>query len=65
MISEIPMFSLKVKNTGIKGNERQLLLLILIVAFIAIWGIVGISFGIIAYITISVITQNRDKQSVK
>lgn len=65
MISEIPMFSLKVKNIGIKGNERQFLLLILIIAFIAIWGIIGISFGIIAYITISVITQNRAKQRVK
>jgi CDP-diacylglycerol--serine O-phosphatidyltransferase len=55
MITEIPMFSLKIKSMRLKGNERQALLLLLIVVFMALWGIMGTAAGIAAYILISVI----------
>ncbi|MDR0333833.1 MAG: CDP-alcohol phosphatidyltransferase family protein [Dysgonamonadaceae bacterium] len=57
MISEIPMFSLKIKKLTFRGNERQIILTILIIAFIALWGIIGIAAGILAYILLSIITR--------
>ncbi len=61
MISEIPMFSLKIKNLKIRGNERQLLLVAVMVAFVLLWGITGIAWGILAYIVISIATMRKNK----
>lgn len=61
MVSEIPMFSLKIKSLKLKGNEKQLLLIILMIAFVLLWGIIGISWGILAYIAISVATSRKKK----
>jgi|AGTN01.3.fsa_nt_gi CDP-diacylglycerol--serine O-phosphatidyltransferase len=65
MVSEIPMFSLKIKKMGLKGNERQLLLVALMIAFVALWGIIGIAWGILAYIALSIVTRGKGKQIVK
>src|SRR5690554_815864 len=64
MVSEIPMFSLKMKNKGIKGNRRQIILIILFITLISIFGIAGISIGIVAYILISLFIP-VNQQSVK
>ena len=37
MISEIPMFSLKIKSMKIKGNERQLLLIVIMTGCVVFW----------------------------
>ena len=61
MISEIPMFSLKLKNLKLKGNEKQLLLIVLMIAFVLLWGIIGVAWGILAYIAISAVTPGKKK----
>lgn len=55
MVAEIPMFSLKIKHFTFKENEQQLLLFVILVAFLALWGILGIAWSMLAYIAISVI----------
>jgi CDP-diacylglycerol--serine O-phosphatidyltransferase len=55
MISHIPMFSFKITAFKFKGNEKQILLVFFMIAFIALWGILGIAAGILAYIIISLI----------
>lgn len=59
MISEIPMFSLKIKGATIKSAYRQIITGIIIIAFSAIWGISGIAGGIVFYILISILTIKR------
>src|SRR5690554_1517849 len=50
MISEIPMFSFKIKNKGIKGNEKQTIQILLVIALVTLFGVLGVAFSIIAYI---------------
>jgi CDP-diacylglycerol--serine O-phosphatidyltransferase len=62
MISEIPMFSLKVKSIGLKGNEYRYFLIAFIVGMVVYVGIIGISAGILLYIALSIIQQSGTKQ---
>ena len=62
MIANIPMFSLKIKNPRWKGNERQALLAVLMIAFVTLWGVIGIAAGIIAYILLSLIPYSEKAQ---
>lgn len=56
LISEIPMFSLKIKNLKLKGNElRYVLVVSIIVAFVLV-GILGLAIGILLYIGLSIIS---------
>lgn len=59
MVSEIPMFSLKIKKISFKGNEKQILLIVVMLLLIALQGISGIFWGIGAYIFLSVIGNSR------
>ena len=54
MISEITMFSFKTKNKRIKGNEKQIIQIILFIALVSIFGVAGIALSIVAYIFISI-----------
>lgn len=65
MVTDIPMFSLKIKSPTVKGNVRQLLITILFIIFISLWGITGIAYTITAYIIISLLTVRYKAQSVK
>lgn len=56
MISELPMFSLKINKLQLRGNECQLILLLVSALLITIYGISGISWSILAYIVLSIIT---------
>lgn len=56
MVSELPMFSLKIKQLSLRGNERQLTLVLLSAVLIAIWGITGIAWSILTYIALSLLT---------
>lgn len=62
MVSEVPMFSLKLKSLKLKGNEKQLLLILLMIVFVSLWKIMGIAWGILAYIGISLVTMKRGNQ---
>jgi CDP-diacylglycerol--serine O-phosphatidyltransferase len=57
MISEIPMFSFKIKKVGFRGNERQIGIVVLAIALIALFGIIGIAMSILAYILLSILTK--------
>lgn len=54
LVSEIPMFSLKVKSLAWKGNELRYLLIAGAVVFVALWGCLGISGTILLYIVLSI-----------
>jgi len=62
LVSEIPMFSLKLKNFSWKENFPQYLLVILTILFILIFRFEGVAFGIVAYIIMSVINSRLSRK---
>ncbi|MDR0395460.1 MAG: CDP-alcohol phosphatidyltransferase family protein [Tannerella sp.] len=54
LVSEIPMFSLKISSFAWKENKRQYILLLSAILLITFWGIPGISATILIYILLSV-----------
>ncbi|WP_298650773.1 CDP-diacylglycerol--serine O-phosphatidyltransferase [uncultured Proteiniphilum sp.] len=65
MISEIPMFSFKIKKLALKGNERQIILILLMILLVALLGISGVAWGIVAYILLSIAGRSKEKSTVK
>lgn len=53
LVSEIPMFSLKVKSLKWKGNELRYILVAGAVLFVALFGVLGIAGTIVLYVTLS------------
>lgn len=64
MVSEIPMFSFKMKTKGWKGNELPLSFMILGVLQIAILQEVGFCTSVITYLVFSMIENMRGEKSV-
>jgi CDP-diacylglycerol--serine O-phosphatidyltransferase len=62
LISELPLFALKFKSFGWKGNRVKYLFLVLCVLLIALLNYTGIAAIIILYIITSVITHLYSKQ---
>lgn len=54
LVSEIPMFSLKIKSLKWKGNEYRYILVICAVVFVTVFGVLGISGTILLYILLSI-----------
>lgn len=54
MISELPMFSLKIKSLKLKGNIQRYFLAVFILALIPFIGCLSISAGILLYIALSI-----------
>lgn len=54
LVSEIPMFSLKVKSLAWKGNEHRYILAGGAILFTILWGFLGIAGTIILYIVLSI-----------
>lgn len=54
LVSEIPMFSLKVKSLAWKGNELRYILVVCAIVFVALWGFLGISGTILLYVVLSI-----------
>lgn len=54
LVSEIPMFSLKVKSLGWKGNELRYILVVCALFFVAFWGFLGLAGTILLYIVLSI-----------
>lgn len=59
LISEIPMFALKFKTWGWKGNEVKYLFLLSSIIILAFLGITGMAAVIAWYIVLSVFTQRK------
>ena len=57
LVSEIPMFALKFKHWGWKGNEVRYLFLLSCLPLLLFFGITGIAVIIAWYICLSVVTQ--------
>lgn len=54
LVSEIPMFSLKIKSLAWKGNELRYILIGCSVAFIIAFGFLGLAGSILLYIILSI-----------
>ncbi|MDH6356684.1 CDP-diacylglycerol--serine O-phosphatidyltransferase [Parabacteroides sp. PF5-9] len=54
LVSEIPMFSLKIKSLSWKGNEIRYILVVGALLFVILWGFLGIAGTILLYIVLSV-----------
>ena len=65
MVSEIPMFSFKLDNVRLKGNEKPIILILCAIAFVSLWGIAGLAWTVIAYIAISISSELINKRAVK
>lgn len=55
MISEIPMFAMKVNGIGWKGNQFRYILLIVAILSIILFKFAGVALTIVAYIILSII----------
>ena len=56
LVSEIPMFALKFKHWGWKGNEVRYLFLLSCLPFLAFFGVAGIALIISWYVILSILT---------
>ena len=65
MVSEIPMFSFKLKNIKVRGNEKPIILIICAIVFVSLWGIAGLAWTILTYIVISIISTLISKRAVE
>lgn len=65
MVSEVPMFSFKLNNLKIKGNEKPLILMICAITFLSLWGIMGLALTILVYIGLSLLPVGLNQESVK
>ncbi len=59
MVSELPMFSLKLKGFTIRKAIRQIITGVAMIVFIVLWGISGVAMGIVVYIILSLVTSKR------
>jgi CDP-diacylglycerol--serine O-phosphatidyltransferase len=59
LVSEIPMFSLKIKSIAWRGNEYRYLLAGCSAGFIIFFGFPGIAASILLYVLLSVLTLKR------
>jgi CDP-diacylglycerol--serine O-phosphatidyltransferase len=59
LVSEIPMFALKFKTWGWKGNEVKYFFLLTCIPLLVLFGISGIAMIIAWYVLLSVITSLR------
>lgn len=61
LISEIPMFSLKIKNLKWKGNECRYILLALSIISVSLFGFLGMTLAITFYIILATIDSKINK----
>ena len=53
LVSEIPMFSMKIKSSAWKGNEVRYILIVAAILFIVCFGFFGITLTVLLYLLIS------------
>ncbi len=59
LVSEIPMFSLKIKSLAWKGNESRYILVVCAILFVALFGMLGIAGTILLYLLLSIFTKQQ------
>lgn len=59
LVSEVPMFALKFKNYGWRGNELRYSFIAVSALLLAVLGLGGFSAVIVLYVVLSVLTQRR------
>jgi len=59
LVAELPMFALKFKHWGWKGNEGRYIFLLTSAALILTLGIIGISAAIVWYVVLSLTTSRK------
>lgn len=67
LVSELPLFSFKIKSFGWKGNEIRFTFLFLALLLIIFYGYIGIPFTVVLYIFMSIVNNfiNRSKKTVE
>lgn len=63
LVSEIPMFALKFKHWGWKGNEVKYIFLITCVPLVAIFGITSFAIIVAWYVVLSMIVKQQTSKS--
>jgi CDP-diacylglycerol--serine O-phosphatidyltransferase len=64
LVSEIPMFSLKTRSMGWKGNEKRYVLAAGALGFILLLGFQGIAAAVLLYVLLSVLTFKKKSSHV-
>lgn len=59
LVAEVPMFALKFKHFGWKGNALRYTFLIVSAALIISFGLVAIALAVVLYVLLSLLTQHR------
>lgn len=59
LVSEIPMFALKFKQWGWRGNEIRYLFLLSCIPLLAFFGIAGIAIIVAWYVLLSILTKKK------
>jgi CDP-diacylglycerol--serine O-phosphatidyltransferase len=59
LVSEFPMFSLKVKSLRWEGNEFRYILVGGAILFVALFGVLGIAGTIVLYIALSFFNRGK------
>ena len=62
LICEVPMFSLKFKQWGWKGNEVKYIFVLSCIPLLLIFGVSGIAMIIVWYVLLSIIVDDRAKK---
>jgi CDP-diacylglycerol--serine O-phosphatidyltransferase len=63
LIAELPLFALKFKHFGVKGNEVRYLFLTLCLLLISLFTYVGIALCILLYLTLSLFLKIKNKSA--
>lgn len=64
LVSEVPMFSLKIQSLGWKGNEKRYALAVGSLGFILLFGFPGIAAAVLLYVLLSVLTFKKENSHV-
>lgn len=59
LVSELPMFSLKVKSLAWHGNEVRYILIAGTLLFVVAWGFLGLAGAILLYVALSIFNKRR------
>lgn len=59
LVSEVPMFSMKIKSLAWKGNELRYLLVGGAVIFVSLWGFLGVAGTIVLYVILSLLNKRK------
>jgi len=62
MVSEMPMFSFKIKSLKFRGNEYRYFLVLCSIVMIAFANILGIAGGVLLYIALSMVNNRKKVQ---